>query len=47
MAALQVNSRRGGDGKDHVPYRESKLTRMLQVGAPHVLPPHCHNHNST
>ena len=31
MAALQANSRRGGDAKDHVPYRESRLTRMLQV----------------
>jgi hypothetical protein len=31
MAALQVNSRRAHDAKEHVPYRESRLTRMLQV----------------
>jgi hypothetical protein len=39
MAALQQNSRRGGGGEaaagggrgDHVPYRESRLTRLLQV----------------
>jgi hypothetical protein len=38
MAALQLNSRRGGDGRDHVPYRESRLTRLLQVGAPPLVP---------
>jgi hypothetical protein len=31
MAALQLNSRRGADARDHVPYRESRLTRLLQV----------------
>ena len=33
MAALQTNSRRPGDAREHVPYRESKLTRLLQVSA--------------
>jgi len=32
MAALQLNSRRGADAREHVPYRESRLTRLLQVG---------------
>ena len=32
MAALQANSRRGAvDTREHVPYRESRLTRLLQV----------------
>lgn len=31
MAALQLNSRRNDGGRDHVPYRESRLTRLLQA----------------
>lgn len=33
MQALNSNSRRGtsGTAREHVPYRESKLTRYLQV----------------
>ncbi len=31
MQALNHNSRRAKEGKDHVPYRESKLTRLLQA----------------
>lgn len=32
MQALNHNSRKQDSSKDHVPYRESKLTRFLQVG---------------